>query len=188
MRFTEEDYEQFKGQRIRGRIAEYNKRNGYGHIYAENRKDVFLSSYALNDLEKVIAIGSIISFIPEKFEDKICATDVQIESVFPSGRTLRLPNNENIFIKYIQKFGIVSGESAVKELGSRAVIDETHKIEDYSYLYFLVKKKIGENNFEIKEYRFYNKNVDLEGDGKTDVERTFSYLCKRFLYLDDFKK
>ena len=188
MRFTEVDYNQFKGQRIRGRVAEYNKKSGYGHVYAENRKDVFLSSYALNDLEKVIAIGTIISFIPEKFEDKICATDVQIESVFPSGRTVRLPNDENIFIKYIQKFGIVSGDNAVKELGDKIVLDENHKVEDYSYLYFLVKQKTEDGGFKIKEYRFYNKNVDIEGDGKVDVEKTFSYLCKRFLYLDSIKK
>ncbi len=51
-----------------------------------------------------------------------------------------------------------------------------------------MKQKSEDGGFKIREYRFYNENVDPEGDGKVDVEKTFSYLCKRFLYLDNFKK
>ena len=50
MRYTEEDLAKNNDQFVFGRVAEYSKKRGYGHIYTEDRKEVFLSSYALGKL------------------------------------------------------------------------------------------------------------------------------------------
>ncbi len=176
MRFTDEDLANNNGQYVYGRIVEYSQKKGYGHIYAENRKDVFLSSYALNKLEKKIAIGTTVKFIPQKIENKVCATEIEIVDLYPSGRIFPLPGGQNVFIKKIQKFGIVSGERAVKdlEISEEALKKAELNVDDVQYVYVIV----GQN-----EHRYVDKKVPVENYRKVDAEKYFRKLCNMYFYL-----
>ena len=176
MRYTEEDLKENGGKVVFGRVAEYSAKKGFGHIYAENRKDVFLSSYALGKLEKRIAIGSTVKFVPELIEGKVCATQIEVVDLFPEGRTFPLPFRKTVYIRDVQKFGLVSGESVLKEIGmsKEEFLESGGNVEDLKYVYIIVKNV---------EQKFFDKKVPTNKT-KIDVEKYFKFLCNKFIYIN----
>ena len=55
--FDQKDFEKYSGQTMYGRIKEYSHSRGYGFIFTEEGKDIFVSSlqhgYSLMDLDYV---------------------------------------------------------------------------------------------------------------------------------------
>src|SRR5699024_10057436 len=108
-RFSLKDYEVNKGQRLYGRISAYDRMKGYGYIFAENGKEIFVSSYAfLGRTEEKMMVGTLLRFTPEKYQEKICARDIEILDQHPHGMNFRLPNGRETQSKRIQTFGLVT--------------------------------------------------------------------------------
>ena len=105
MRFSEKDYEKYKGETMYGRVMFYNRAKGFGVVHTELGNNIFLSSYDLGKkLEKKICVGMLFRFTPEQRGDKFAASNIEV---------IKTPEVDE---KYILPNGVDLRKCAIKEL------------------------------------------------------------------------
>lgn len=176
-RFSLKDYEVNKGQRLYGRISAYDRMKGYGYIFAENGKEIFVSSYAFpGKTEDKIMVGTLLRFTPELYQEKICARDIEILDQHPHGMNFRLPNGREIQSKRIQKFGLVTAQWLIENepLAAEAYRNGVD-ISKYEHVYIKTSDGL---------YRVFGTDSQVDADGTVeDLRQYMEYLRKTFLFL-----
>lgn len=95
--FNDIDYEKYNGEYIYGRIRMYDPGKGYGFIYTEDGKDIFISSYSFKNTDERFAIlGTALKFKIEQRNSRYCAYDVKIINPTPENQSILLPNGEKL--------------------------------------------------------------------------------------------
>lgn len=176
-RFSLKDYEANKNQRLYGRISSYDRMKGFGYIFAENGKEIFVSSYAFKGKEEdKIMLGTLLKFTPEKYQDKITASDIEIIDYHPHEKIFQLPNGRKIRSRKIQKFGLVTVQWLIKNnpLAAEAYHNGID-ISGYEYVYIKTSDDL---------YRIFRNGSQVEADGTVeDLRQYMGYLRKTFLLL-----
>ena len=186
--FTQEEIDEYQGKEMEARIVTYSLKRGYGFARTTLGKDIFVSSYQVKGRteEALLFLGTKIKFKFGTFNDKICATDIEILEEFPSGNTVNITTDEKTFefpITDILKIGIsnlLKKEDSLLEIKKKEYIpndylSEGYTINDYHVLF--VEKKNGE------VYRFFNIGSKLKGCGQVDTLKTYSEICDKFYKL-----
>lgn len=175
-RLSKKDVDLNNGALMYGRIRKYSRSNGFGFICTENGKDIFLSSYDLCDSEKKYCIGSLVSFIPAFYKEKIIASNVLLLNKYPSGCKFYLPNGLNLSVKNIQNFGLVSGKTALSRMNvsEEAMLEAGYSYKDLEHIFIKTKEK---------EYKFYNHDSKINGDGQTDLDNLIKKMNDFFLNI-----
>ncbi len=158
--------------RLRGRGKQYHVMDGYGFIYSKGHKDVFFSSYNFvekEDEQKRCHVGSEVEFSINIVDGKPCATDIIVSDPFPVVKQIVMPNGENMSLKRIRKFGVTRGIKALEIVGITAeeLISNGHDPQECSFLFISTTKG---------EYRFFNNDSFIAGDGKCDIEAYYQEL------------
>ena len=90
--FDEKDFEKYSGQTMYGRIKEYSHSRGYGFIFTEEGKDIFVSSYELGKLEDKISVGTTVKFTPKQWKERYVASDITIVENVGYNEVIKCPN------------------------------------------------------------------------------------------------
>ena len=179
--YNSSDYEKYDGWYLYGRIRMYDQERGYGFIFTEDGKDIFMSSYALSSRhqERCCILGTIVKFRVEKREERYCAVDIEIMKPTPYDEKLLLPNGDSLLIRRISHYGILGGEKTCDTLGltREQVLANNCSIWELGYVYISLKNSHG-------EYRFFKTGSRFSGDGQVeDLEAYIHELDKKFLYM-----
>ncbi len=176
MQFLQEDYMKSK-EGTYGRVSEYSRARGYGYIYTESGKQIFLSSYNINTrLEKKLRLGTTVKLIPEEREGRFVATQISIIDQMPEG-FIKLTDQVSIPYKDIKRFYMVKGTTCLKELGcsEQELIEHGYTLDDIAYLG--VKTTDG-------EYKFTRTGSRIKANGQLDsIVGTYVQLKNLFLKL-----
>lgn len=177
-RFDLTDYERSAGKEIFGRIKEYSRKKGYGYIFTEDGKDIFLSSYDLGDLEYKVAFGTTLKFIPELWNDKYKATKITVVSNESFNEVIECPNDICFKPKNLEKFDYISGRRLLKEkvILENKLIEHGYYAKDLDCVFFRTNKG--------DEYRFFQQGAPIQGDGQLpDLKKFYKNLVDRFYKL-----
>lgn len=160
-----------------GRIKNYSRVDGFGFIYDEEGNDVFISSYQLGRRDHKVHIGTLVKFQKIKKDGRIVADNVEVEDRFPNGNTFKLPDGNEIGLRHIFKYGLVTGEKAMKRLGiskSELALNSI-SMNDLDYLYISTSRY---------EYKFFKLNSPYNGgDGKCDIENYYKQYNDLYLTI-----
>lgn len=178
MRYSTEDFSNYDGGYIYGRVGSYDNREGKGHVVTEDGKDVFLSSWDVDHLRRRIAVGSIIKFKVKLFNDMYCAKDIEFINKYPSGNVLALPNGKNIYVKTIKNFGFSGGENILKRIPFTKNDLEEHGYSVNQLDNIFIKTSHG-------EYVFFGQDSPITGDGKVNIDNFLNQLKNKFLSFDN---
>ena len=165
------------GRVVKGRVCAYSNRKGYGFIYTEDGKDLFLSSYALGKSEKKVVVGTIIECTVAQYNNKIIAKDVRILEKYKDDiQYIDMPNGDKLSIKKIHKFGKSNAFERVLETGvTRELLEEYGYITtDLDYIFIDTANKI---------YTFFGKESPIKADGNMNLEEYYNYLCNTLIRL-----
>lgn len=174
-RLTENDVIKNGGTLMYGRVRQYSHKEGFGFIYTESGKDVFVSSYAIGKKnEKRFFVGTLVSFIPIMHENKVVASEITILKSFPRGEQYCMPNGEYIPVKRICKYGLVAGKQVLSLMNSseKEMCEAGYTYFDLEYVY--IRTTTG-------EYKFHNIGTKRKGDGQTDLVKFINELDDYFI-------
>ncbi len=161
-RFTQEDFANYTGKYLHGRIKNFSKSRGHGYIRTELDNDIFLSSYNLENhhIEDKLTTGVVVEFMPIFSHGRYSADKLSI--IDDSSRNnVFLIGNIKIEAKYINDYGYVPGNKALKRVGinENELNKNGYTIEDLDYLYISTPNK---------EYRFFKLSSPVVGDGRVN--------------------
>lgn len=178
-RFDSDDYEKFKGQYLYGRIKEYIHNRGYGYVYTDMGKEVFLSSYDLGKkIESDICVGTTIKFNVEPYENKYVARNIEIVDNSLAKESIILPNGERLPIRRIAKFGYVSGKTNLENtnISEEDLISHGYTVDMLESLFVLTS--YGE------EFNFFSEESPIKGDGQVkNIKELYRSFEERLLFL-----
>ncbi len=169
------DYEINNGRTMYGRIRDYSYAKGYGFIYTETGKDLFVSSYDLEKIEKKLVVGTTLKFIPAFRKDRYIAADITIVANDTIKEIIYLPNDNILPIKDLQKFDYLSGKSFLRtvNISEQELEHHGYDIKSLDYIYFRTKYD--------SEYHILQEGSPIKGDGHVPNLRAFyNELCDRF--------
>ena len=179
--YNSEDFAKYDGWYLYGRIRMYDMEKGYGFIYTEDGKDIYMSSYALSShkQEQYCILGTIVKFRVEQRGERYCAIEVEIMKPTPLNERLLLPNGEQLLVRRISHYGIIGGEKVCDTIGMTRefVLENDCALWELGYVYITLTHSHG-------EYRFFRTGSRVKGDGHVDDLEAFIHeLDKKFLYM-----
>jgi cold shock CspA family protein len=182
--FTNEESQLLIGKEEEGRITTYNLQKGYGFARTSSGKEIFISSYQVGrNEEKKLCMGTRIVFKYGMFNNKICATDVRIVELFPSGKMLEFETSIGSFkigVEEILKLGIsnlIKNKNFLLDIVKKENIPENFEELGYSEKDFkclFIETKKGD------VYRFFDLNSKLQGNGCVNVSKIYTEIYKKF--------
>lgn len=188
VKFTDLEIQSLVGRTEEARVLTYRKKKGYGFAKTQSGKDIFISSYQVVEKpeESKLLFGAKIKFKYGLFNEKLCATEVQVIDEFPSGDELVIKTEDKVFkfaIRDIAKVGfsvLTKNENFMKE-----VLEIENVPSDYIHMGYT------ENDFRMlfvelkdeKVYRFFEKESKLSGCGKLDVKKAYSEIYEKFFLI-----
>ncbi len=164
-----------------GRVVDNIHMRGYGFIISPEGEELFFSSYEINGQPRrhsPFRVGSIVTYIPTLHDGKKVATNVKLVERYPEGKDLLLPNGEILRLKRLRKFGISYGKHNIEtlNLSEDELKEHGYSLRDLDYLYF---------NTSQGEYRFFNQDSKLVGDGNYDIYTIYNNLRERYYTFND---
>lgn len=159
---------------VYGRIIFYSPKLGYGFIYTEDNKEVFLSSIEVHSSkrETCLRTGGIVTFVPAFYKDRVCATNVRIVDAHPVD-SLTLPNGLIIDPWDIEKLGKFREDR--DEIAETDGISANKDNDTPHGVYINLRKK--------QRYEFHDHSSTKEGDGKIDTKEFYDYIRRTLFYL-----
>lgn len=158
------------GKQMEGRVCDYSKKKGYGFIYTEDKKTIFVSSFALGRIENQIVIGMSLRFTVGEYKNKPIATDIEvIEKYKDNEKFFSLPDGNKIPIRNLRRVGKDNDYEILKNKGYSKEELKSHgyKVKDLNCVY------IDTNEYH---YKFYGESSPIEGDGKINLKDYVSYM------------
>ncbi len=162
-----------------GRIVDNNHMKGFGFLVSDDGEELFFSSYSENVRYRhsPFRVGSIVSFEIGSHNGRRVAVNVKLIERYPEGKEILLPNGESVRLKRLRKFGISYGKHNMDSLGlsEDELREHGYSLKDLDYLYF---------NTTQGEYRFFNKDSKLVGDGNYDIYTIYNDLKDKYYKLN----
>lgn len=176
--FDEKDFEKYTGQTMYGRIKEYSHSRGYGFIFTEEGKDLFVSSYELGKLEDKISVGTTVRFTPKQWKERYVASDITIVENVGYNEVIKCPNGIKIKPRNLEKIGYIPGGFSIKKMDITAeeLLQHGYSLKDLDYVFFRTQKGL--------EYRFFREGSPVKGDGSIpDLKAFYRELEERYYKL-----
>lgn len=166
----------YSGQRLLGRVGAYFIKEGYGFLHTELGKDIFLSSYALNDLERKIALGTVLSFKISILKDKVMASDILIEDNSHFNDTVFITNEVSFKLKKLEIIDLRPGERILCQVGEREKqhILSHHDVSVLNHIY--LKERYGREHMYFSRGCPYSRAsgyIDNLDDFYKDIENRY---------------
>ena len=162
------------GNTLVGRILSFERVRGYGFIRTQSGEDIFLSSYDVpNCVWKRISVGDYVEFTVgknEKLGSPIIATSTTIIKKMPRDLAIKLPNGEELKIRYICQYG---KKSLIKD-GFKDLYPD---YADDSFDYVCIKTS-------RESFMFNRYGSPIVVDGETDVDEFYRSLTNLLLDYD----
>lgn len=165
------------GKKMRGRVRSYSNQDGYGFIFTEDGKDLFVSSHALGKKEKKVSVGTVLEFTIGKYKDKIVATEIEVINKFKDGITkISLPDGTELPIKAIHKFGRSNAFKTISQRGftEKDLKDHGYTVKDLDYVFVETPRTT---------YMFFGNTSPIKANGKTDIKEFYKYLRTALIEL-----
>jgi cold shock CspA family protein len=162
------------GKTMTGRIMTFDRMKGYGFIRTPTSEDIFLSSYDVSrNVWKKISVGDYVEFVVGENVDAskpVVAKNTTIIKKMPRCLSIKMPNNEELEVRYINQFG----KKTLIEDGYRELYPD-YPNKSFRYLYI----KIPGKSFVFNQY-----GSPVIIDGETDVDEFYNFLTDLLIRYD----